>query len=217
MEKNKICMIFDMDGTLWDATKGVTDAYNDYLYRVKGWKDYLTQQDIINITGLEIEEIADALFPVLRREERYNLVKQCMEYENEYLSKHGGALYPKVAETLKKLSEEHPLMIVTNADDGYVQAMFSAHPIGQYFIDFEMYGRTNLVKGKNIALVMERNHIKKAVYIGDTKKDLEACQLAQVPFIYASYGFGKVDQYDAKIDCFEDLLTCVQSFDDSLD
>ena len=79
MEKNKICMIFDMDGTLWDATKGVTDAYNDYLYWVKGWKDYLTQQDIINITGLEIEEIADALFPVLRREERYNLVKQCME------------------------------------------------------------------------------------------------------------------------------------------
>ena len=65
MNKNKICMIFDMDGTLWDATRGVSEAYNEYLYREKGWKDYLTHQDIISITGLEIEEIADRLFPQL--------------------------------------------------------------------------------------------------------------------------------------------------------
>ena len=40
MNKNKICMIFDMDGTLWDATRGVSEAYNEYLYREKGWKDF---------------------------------------------------------------------------------------------------------------------------------------------------------------------------------
>ncbi len=213
MEKNKICMIFDMDGTLWDATKGVTAAYNEYLYQNYGWENYLTHQDIINITGLEIEEIADALFPTVDRDKRLSLTKQCMEYENEYLSKHGGTLYPKVEETLEQLAKEHPLMIVTNADDGYVQAMFAAHPIGRYFVDFEMYGRTQLVKGKNIRLVMERNEIHHAVYVGDTRKDQEACQLAEVPFIYASYGFGDVDHYDARIDQFEDLLNCIDQFE----
>ena len=195
MNKNKICMIFDMDGTLWDATRGVSEAYNEYLYREKGWKDYLTHQDIISITGLEIEEIADRLFPQLDAQERLDITRRCMAYENEYLSRHGGTLYPKVEETLAQLAQEHPLMIVTNADDGYVQAMFAAHDIGRYFIDFEMYGRTQLVKGENIRLVMQRNQIERAVYVGDTRKDQEACELAQVPFIYASYGFGEVESF----------------------
>ena len=90
MNKNKICMIFDMDGTLWDATRGVSEAYNEYLYREKGWKDYLTHQDIISITGLEIEEIADRLFPQLDAQERLDITRRCMAYENEYLSRHGG-------------------------------------------------------------------------------------------------------------------------------
>lgn len=212
MNKNKICMIFDMDGTLWDATRGVSEAYNEYLYREKGWKDYLTHQDIISITGLEIEEIADRLFPQLDAQERLDITRRCMAYENEYLSRHGGTLYPKVEETLAQLAQEHPLMIVTNADDGYVQAMFTAHDIGRYFIDFEMYGRTQLVKGENIRLVMQRNQIERAVYVGDTRKDQEACELAQVPFIYASYGFGEVDHWDARIDHFEELLPCIESF-----
>ena len=136
--------------------------------------------------------------------------------EGEVLSSSYERHFSKVRETvcakLAQLAQEHPLMIVTNADDGYVQAMFAAHDIGRYFIDFEMYGRTQLVKGENIRLVMQRNQIERAVYVGDTRKDQEACELAQVPFIYASYGFGEVDHWDARIDHFEELLTCIESF-----
>lgn len=212
MKQEKICMIFDMDGTLWNSTDAVTAAYNEYLYQSRGWENYLTKQDIVNIMGLEIEEIADALFPQLERAERLDITKRCMAHENTYLAKHGGILYPQVEETLRVLAKEHPLMIVTNADDGYVQAMFAAHEIGSYFTDFEMYGRTHLVKGENIRLVMQRNQIERAVYIGDTKKDQEACVLAQIPFIYASYGFGEVEHYDARIDSFAQLLSCIEAF-----
>ena len=59
---------------------------------------------------------------------------------------------------------------------------------------------------------MQRNQIERAVYVGDTRKDQEACELAQVPFIYASYGFGEVDHWDARIDHFEELLSCIESF-----
>ena len=122
MNKNKICMIFDMDGTLWDATRGVSEAYTEYLYREKGWKDYLTHQDIISITGLEIEEIADRLFPPLDAQERLDITRRCMAYENEYLSRHGGTLYPKVEETLVQLAQAHPLMIVPNEYHSDLQA-----------------------------------------------------------------------------------------------
>lgn len=53
---------------------------------------------------------------------------------------------------------------------------------------------------------MERNNYQKAYYIGDTQKDKDACEFAKIPFVYASYGFGDVKDYDKKIDSFEELL-----------
>lgn len=61
-------------------------------------------------------------------------------------------------------------------------------------------------KGQNIALIMERNNYQKAYYIGDTQKDKDACEFAKIPFVYASYGFGDVKDYEKKIDSFEELL-----------
>ena len=54
---------------------------------------------------------------------------------------------------------------------------------------------------------MQRNNIKKAIYVGDTEGDREAAKKANIPFIYASYGFGEVSDYDYKIDSISDLKT----------
>ena len=40
-----------------------------------------------------------------------------------------------------------------------------------HFKDIEMSGRTGMDKGKNIKLLMERNGIQNAVYVGDTEGD----------------------------------------------
>ena len=53
---------------------------------------------------------------------------------------------------------------------------------------------------------MERNNIKTAVYVGDTISDKEASDYVKIPFVYASYGFGKVEEYDYKIDTINDLV-----------
>ena len=47
------------------------------------------------------------------------------------------------------------------------------------------------LKNYNIAKIIEKYHLEKAVYIGDTKKDLEAATQAGIPFIQAKYGFGE--------------------------
>lgn len=203
--KETTCLIFDMDGTLWNAADSILKAGNIVIEKEKGWKNYLTREMLDSIMGLEIEEIANIYFPQLDQAERMSLTLKIMEYENEYLSHHGGILYQDVEETLKLLSKKYDLMIVTNAQDGYVEAMFDAHPLHPYFIDYETYGKTMRPKGENIRFIMERNGYEHAYYIGDTQKDLEACKFAEIPFIYASYGFGEVKEYDYKIDCFKEL------------
>lgn len=203
--KNKFCLIFDVDGTLWDATSSILDAGNERIEQIKGWKNYLTKELTDSVMGMEIEEIAETYFPTLPKEEKMELIYQILNHENEYLSKHGGSLYDNVEDTLRYLYDKYDLFIVTNAQDGYVEALFSAHPLKHFFKDYECYGRTNRPKGENIQLLMKRNGYTKAYYIGDTQKDREACKLAKIPFVYASYGFGNVDQFDLKIDSFEEL------------
>jgi phosphoglycolate phosphatase len=56
---------------------------------------------------------------------------------------------------------------------------------------------------------MKRNNLKDVVYIGDTLGDFLACQEVNVPFIYASYGFGKVTEARWKIDNPSELITTI--------
>jgi phosphoglycolate phosphatase len=67
------------------------------------------------------------------------------------------------------------------------------HELENLFTDFESSGNTGLSKTENIQLLISRNKLRNPVYIGDTSWDYEAAIAANIPFIYAAYGFGKVD------------------------
>ena len=55
-------------------------------------------------------------------------------------------------------------------------------------------------------MILERNNIAKAVYIGDTIKDYESANKNGLPFIWAEYGFGECNVYHKKISDVSDLL-----------
>lgn len=81
--------------------------------------------------------------------------------------------------------------------------------LSKYFRDYESNGRTKLSNGENIKLIIERNNIKSAIYVGDTISDKKAADYANIPFIYASYGFGNVEQYDYKIDSISEIVSVI--------
>jgi phosphoglycolate phosphatase len=75
----------------------------------------------------------------------------------------------------------------------------------RYFIDYEEWGRSGLLKADNIRLVMERNGAEKAVYVGDIQKDADASAKAGVPCIWAAYGFGHIDKPAGVLNEFSEL------------
>ena len=156
--------------------------------------------------GLQMEEIAAKLFPQLDKKMQLKLLKECCDFENVYLADHGATLYPKLEDTIAKLAQSHKLFIVSNCQDGYIQSFFTAHNLKKYFVDFESAGKTGLSKGENNKLIMERNQLKSAIYVGDTLGDANSAVDANIPFIFARYGFGDVDKYDYVIDDFSKLL-----------
>ena len=60
-------------------------------------------------------------------------------------------------------------------------------------------------KAYNIKLMVKRNHLEKAVYVGDIQGDYDSSKKAGVDFIHAAYGYGSIDANVPKIQAFEKL------------
>lgn len=203
-------IIFDLDGTLWDSTGCACDIWNRVLDKHKDIDFRMTQNMTEQLMGKTMEQIGEILFPDVSNEVRSNIVNEFGDEEVKYLCENGAILYDGLEETISLLSWNYKLYIVSNCQDGYVPAFLQAHKLGQYFTDIEMSGRTGLDKGNNIKLLMERNNIKAAVYVGDTEGDEKAARFAGIPFIYAEYGFGKVVNPDAVITRIVELPACIK-------
>jgi phosphoglycolate phosphatase len=203
-------IIFDLDGTLWSSTDVVRKAWNEVLRGYEEIKSEITNEDLEGIMGLQIKDIGKKLFPYLGEVMQGKILKECCELENEYLAEQGGILYGNLEEVLIELSRSYKLFIVSNCQCGYIEAFLKYHKLGKYFTDFENPGRTGLTKGENIRLIMERNHLSNPVYVGDTEGDFKAAKFAQIPFIYARYGFGEVEGYDYVIDSLNELMEIVK-------
>lgn len=199
-------IIFDLDGTLWNTAKAVCGIWNTILEKYPHIKKSVAVEEIEGCMGLQTDEISRKLFPDLQEETQHRLMDEVEKAEISYLGEHGGMLYPKMEETLKQLIQKHQLFIVSNCQDGYIQCFFKAHKLDQYFVDFECAGATGLPKGENNKRIIQRNHLKSPIYVGDTNGDAESAKAAEIPFVYARYGFGKVEKYDYVIDRFEEIL-----------
>lgn len=199
-------IIFDLDGTLWDSVEGILLTWNRVIAQHENLRPPITRQEQEGLMGLQMDEISRRLFPGEPSERQKNLMELCMEEENRYLAQHGGILYEGVEETLRKLAEKYPLCIVSNCQKGYIEAFLQAHKLGELFTDHLSYGETLLSKGENNKLVIQRNGFQNPVYVGDTAGDRQSALDAGIPFVYAAYGFGAVDEFDAEIQEFSQLL-----------
>jgi len=200
-------LIFDIDCTLWDSRALVAEGYNAQLRREGLDHLCVDAERLKTLFGKVMTEIADALFESLPREERYPLLERCMESENAHLHESPCDIgFPGVRETLEKLAENHRLFIVSNSQCGYPELCIRKMGLEKLIQGHLCFGDTGTTKGQTILRLMKEHNIESAAYIGDTQGDLEACEEAGIPFIFAAFGFGNPTHWDARIEKFEDLL-----------
>jgi phosphoglycolate phosphatase len=193
-------VIFDLDGTLWDASAAITRAFQAARSSVDYIDHDVTLAQVQAVTGQPYTVVYERLFPSLPPDKLDEYRALCARQELAAAEEHGGQLYPGLADTLRYLrGRGYRLFIVSNCQLGYVEAFFNNSGLGEFFEGHQCYGTRLLHKAENIREVVAQYGLRTPVYVGDTPGDLAAAQGAGVPFIFASYGFGQLRESEAPV------------------
>lgn len=184
--------ILDMDGTLVDFITLVRKSWN-ITFKQENWNKVVSDQEIRNIMGHTTEEISKMIFKDIPLQEACHRIEKACDEENNYILRNGTHkdLFIPDEQFLRDLSAKYQLFIVSNCRKGYIEAFFQISSFKSYFIDFAN-SENGLSKAENIAEIVKKYHLKNPFYVGDTKMDYRASKQANVSFIHAAYGYGKV-------------------------
>jgi phosphoglycolate phosphatase len=133
-------IIFDLDGTLVDTSRDITNALN-YALKPYGLKDF-TVEDTIKMVGEGITRLIEKILGDGKSQMENEVIKRFLEYYSEHLVDYSG-IYPYVRETLEKL-------------DGYKKAVIS---------NKREYLSTKLLEKLDLLKYFERNHSVKGAVI----------------------------------------------------
>ena len=198
-------VIFDVDGTLWDAADAMALGWTTVMNEQFDPDFYLDGEGIRPILGRTPAELAAAIMPGVPEEKALRIFHVLSQGQLPIMAREAPEPFEGFREVIPALAEKYRLFIVSNCDAGYIEMFLDVTGLGEYFDGHLCPGDTGEGKAENIRTIMRQYGVETAVYVGDTEKDRKECERAGVPFIYAAYGYGEVTGYAAKIDCPAEL------------
>jgi phosphoglycolate phosphatase len=197
-------IIFDMDGTLWDAVDTYAASWN-IIFEQLGIDKKINRTELAKMVGWEGKKVLQAIMPEYDEATRLDIYEKVNEVRRQLLPQRGGILYDGVMDGLEELAKKYQLFIVSNCAKGVIKVFIDWAGINDHIIDEIAYGTNYMPKHFNIQQLIERHNLKSPIYVGDTEGDGEQSRLAGVPFVFVSYGFGETDHHDVRFDNFTDF------------
>ena len=196
-------IIFDIDGTLWNATEAVTKGWNSAL-TAHGYQ-CITNEFVDSLMGMTRIQIAKAVLPDVDLKESLQVMAEGGTTSRKLISEGHFRLFDHEEETLRKLREKYELFILTNASPSYVEMLYKATGFAYLFTDQISFGETGLDKTDNMKVLVERHGLDQAVYVGDTEGDHQYSIRAELPFIFVEFGHGKAIDPQYSISDYDQL------------
>ncbi|TWR25798.1 HAD family hydrolase [Mucilaginibacter pallidiroseus] len=197
-------LIFDMDGTLWDAVDTYAHSWN-VVFQEMGIEKHIDRSVIAPMVGWEGKKVIETLMPEFDQQKRLDIYATVNDRRHLLIGDMGGILYDGVREGLPLLAQKYKVFILSNCAKGIIQQFIKWAGIEQYITDELAYGVNFMPKHHNIKLLTHKHKLTHPYYIGDTAGDGEQTRLAGIPFVFVSYGFGTTADYDLKFDDFTSL------------
>ena len=197
-------VIFDIDGTLWDASKTSADGWNTGL-KMLGIDHKISAAELRSVTGNPYETCIELLLPGLLSEYP-SLLQTLNECEMAAINSRGGDFYIGALEGIRELSKDYKIFLVSNCQDWYMDLFLRFSKTRKLLAGYDCHGASSLSKDQMIHRMMYDHHLHNPVYIGDTAGDETSAKLAGVEFIHVSWGFGRPHSVTKSVGKFSDLV-----------
>jgi phosphoglycolate phosphatase len=198
-------LIFDLDGTLWDAAAASTYGWNLALEEL-GLSRRVTVDGIRSVSGRPFPQCVETLLPELSPAPASTL--ELLEArERTGIELMAGVLYDGVADGLPRLAGRYPLFLVSNCPDWYLEEFFRVTGLQDRFTGWDCHGSSRIAKSGMLLNLAATHRLEHAVYVGDTQGDLESAEQAGVEFAFVQYGFGRVEGAPLSFAAFGGLVS----------
>ncbi len=204
-------VIFDIDGTLTNSTRAIIASWNRHLASLSCPHRLLDEETAGSLMGKTMDDWAVAVLPDLPLAEAREITEVMEQKENEEIRTSGTDLYPFVRETFELLSHDYDLFILSNCGKGYIEAVMAYAGIEEYVKGHICFGDNGLDKPDNLKKMVEDYQLEYPVYVGDTQRDQGCCEIAGIPFIFVSWGFGDVPDALYRCNDMKDLPEVIRS------
>jgi phosphoglycolate phosphatase len=206
-------IIFDFDGTLVDSEITIYKCFQTITnYLAPERIDYAKKI----LIGPPLRDTASEILGPNHQGQLNEFVKLFIEMHDEHAIKNTQP-YPGVIDTLKKLrSKEIPMAVATNKRYAPTINLIKHFNWQEYFTFIECSDNKNQVRNKDemIQEILKNNYFNKALFVGDTVNDGLSANLNHLPFILASYGYGRNQDWTKvklkfKIQKFSEILQLI--------
>lgn len=188
-------IIFDMDGTLLDSSKAIFQTINEMRQSLS--LAPLKKEKIVKIINNISQNPLKELYNLEKIDENF---KQKAEEKFKQYYFQSSFLYEGIENLLSNLSAKNYLLAVaSNAPKKNLREILKFHKIEHFF--FQIEGASEEIPQKPnptmLNLIINSQKNKEIYFIGDSIKDFEAAQNADVNYIQVRWGFSEVK--DAKL------------------
>ena len=181
-------ILFDMDGTLWDAVDSYCAVWNATIGDCCPGVTPVTYDRLVKLMGRPLDVIFN------------QMIGSGADYDcfMERLHVNEARIMPVMG---------GKLFMVSNCTALGLPVFLRFTRLEPFFTDAISFGDTGKEKDFNIRFLVDKYGLKQPLYVGDTAGDGHSAHAAGVKFAWAAYGFGHdVEGYDMKLDDISGLL-----------
>ena len=197
-------LIFDMDGTLWNATDSYAKIWN-LTCKSFGYEIEITGEQLSPFMGMSLDDIMRHLFGNDFNVPEEDFLRELESCENRIMPSLGGVVYPGVIEGLRLLKDNFRLFMLSNCSSNGLINFTSFTRTTSLFEGLLSQGERYASKSDNLSYLKNKYSLAHPIYIGDTQADCDHAHSSGLLFAFATYGFGTCHDPDFSFDSFNEL------------